>query len=362
MRIGIDARELCGHPTGVGRYLLGLLREWARSEVYRRHDFVLYAPGELAISVDSRRLPTRIIAGGSGTWWEQARVPRVAAADHVDVWFAPAYTAPLFLSAPIVATIHDVSFAAHPEWFRMREGLRRRVVTRATARQARTVITVSEFSKREIVELLGVGSEKVRVIPQGIDPPAVTRDAGGREPRVLYAGSIFNRRHVPDLIRGVALLSRQHPKVSLDIVGDNRTFPREDIDAAVAAHGSTARIEWHRYATQEHLADLYGQARAFAFLSEYEGLGMTPLEALAVGIPPVVLDTAAARETLGDAAVYVPADHDVPAVARGLETALFDETVRARILAAAPAALAKFNWARAARDVLSVLEAAAQAA
>ncbi|PYR20569.1 MAG: glycosyltransferase family 1 protein, partial [Acidobacteria bacterium] len=91
-------------------------------------------------------------------------------------------------------------------------------------------------------------------------------------------------------------------------------------------------------------------------VAEYEGLGTTPLEALACGVPPVVLDTDVARESLGDAAVFVPFNSDVPAIARALETVLFDQTVRARVLAAAPAALAKYKWPRAAAETLALLE------
>jgi len=85
---------------------------------------------------------------------------------------------------------------------------------------------------------------------------------------------------------------------------------------------------------------------------------MTPLEALAVGLPPVVLDTPTARESLEDAALYVPINADVPAIALALEAALFDERARARVLEAAPAALAKYEWPRAARETLALLERA----
>jgi glycosyltransferase involved in cell wall biosynthesis len=377
MRIGIDARELSGRATGAGRYLAGLLREWSNGERARSHEFVLYAPEPLGITLDSHRFATRVIPGASGTWWEQMRLPSVAGADHLDVFFAPAYTAPLRLDVPTVVTIHDLSYVAHPEWFRLREGARRRWLTRATAARARAIVTVSEFSRREIVERLGVSDAKVRVVPQGIDAAVaglprrradlsgVTRSAeaegakaGDADPRLLYVGSIFNRRRVPELIRAVAALARRRSGISLDLVGDNRTFPQQDIDRAIANHGMSGRIRWHRYATEEALRDLYARARAFAFLSEYEGLGMTPLEALAAGIPPVVLDTPAARESLEHAAMYVPIDGDVPAVALALETALFDERARARVLDAAPAALAKYEWPHAARETLAVLERA----
>ena len=119
-------------------------------------------------------------------------------------------------------------------------------------------------------------------------------------------------------------------------------------------------MRWHRYVTDEQLRRLYGEARAFAFLSEYEGLGLTPLEALATGVPPVLLDTPVARESCGNAAMYV-ALGDLHGTTAALETALFDDAARARMLAAAPGELAKYQWPQAARETLAVLEAAAQA-
>ncbi len=115
------------------------------------------------------------------------------------------------------------------------------------------------------------------------------------------------------------------------------------------------QVRWHEYVSDEQLAALYAEARAFAFLSEYEGLGLTPLEALAAGVPPILLDTAVARESCGNAAVYVPAS-DLKATTRALEAVLFDEALRRRILDAAPAELAKYSWPRAARETLAVLE------
>jgi glycosyltransferase involved in cell wall biosynthesis len=366
MRIGIDARELCGRSTGVGRYLGGLLRAWTADARTRVHEFLLYAPEPMTLSLDSRRFPTRTIAGSGGTWWEQVQLPRATASDHLDVWFAPAYSAPLRIATPIVVAIHDLSFVAHPEWFRIREGARRRWLTRQSADQASAVITISEFSRRELIERLGIAADKIHVVPPGVGtgepsrtspaPPSPSPSSPGRS--VLYVGSIFNRRHVTDLIRAFAPIARTHPEVSLDLVGDNRSYPREDLRRTIAAEHLETRVHWYDYVTDEKLAALYAEARAFAFLSEYEGLGLTPLEALAAGVPPVLLDTPVARESCGRAALYVDVG-DLPATTRALESLLFDDTDRHRILAAAPAELEKFNWPRAARDTLAVLEGAA---
>ena len=235
MRIGIDARELCGRATGVGRYLAGLLLEWARGRG-GAPDFVLYAPEAIALPLDARKFRTRIVPGKPGTWWEQVTLPREARADSLDVWFAPGYTAPLRLRVPVVVAIHDLSFVAHPEWFTIREGARRRWMVRHTAAAAAAVITISEFSRRELIERLEVEAARIHVVPPGVGTgdwgtrgqrtekasagsSGATRSQASANPmsssqvpespsphRVLFVGSIFNRRHVPELIEGVGRL------------------------------------------------------------------------------------------------------------------------------------------------------------
>ena len=364
MRIGIDARELCGHRTGAGRYLSGLLTEWSSDAAGRRHEFVLYAPEPVTLALDTHRFATRHVPGRPTVWWEQLRLARAARTDHLDLFFAPAYSAPLALGVPTVVAIHDVSFAAHPEWFTTREGVRRRFVTRRSAARAAAVVTISEFSRGEIVEHLGVAREKIHVIPPGVSARAggarfkPSRDTEPSGPAtILYVGSIFNRRHVPDLIRAFRNVHRAHPETALDLVGDNRSYPREDIVAAIEREQVGSAARWHAYATDADLQAFYDGARAFAFLSEYEGLGWPPLEALASGAVPVLLDTPVARESCGNAAVYV-ATTAPPAVAQALERALFDEPTRRAVFDAAPAVLAKYSWPRAANETLALLESA----
>jgi glycosyltransferase involved in cell wall biosynthesis len=352
MRIGIDAREIVGHQTGVGRHLSGLLAEWTASGAARVHQFVLYA--HAAIPDASEPYVTRIVPGSSGTWWQQVQLPRAMRDDRLDVFFSPQYTAPLLATAKSAVVIYDVSFAAHPEWFRFREGLRLRWLSRTAAAQACAVITISEFSRREIIEHFNVPAARIHVIPPGV-PRRSTNPGRVREPKVLFVGSIFNRRHVPDLIAAVAPLLRVHPSATLDIVGDNRSYPHEDVRAAIEREQLYSQITWHRYATDEQLDDLYSRARVFVFLSDYEGLGLTPLEALTAGVPPVLFDTPVAREACGDAALYVRPNRPQD-VRRAVEQLLFDETVRLRVLAAAPAVLAQYDWTRAARETLQVLE------
>jgi glycosyltransferase involved in cell wall biosynthesis len=369
VRIAIDARELCGRPTGVGRYLADLLTAWSRLPEASGNQFILYAPvaglqnSQLVPQVASAlRLEVRELPGGSGTWWEQVHLAAAIRRDRPDVLFAPAYTAPLAIRTPVVLTVHDLSFFAHPEWFPFKMRLRQRTVTRAAARRAARVLTDSEFSRSEIARYLGVGPAHVAVIPLGLTRPSADRAALGRcahEPMILFVGSIFNRRHLPVVIRASAIVSRRHPDVRLEIVGDNRTYPFEDLSAVAVAEGVDSTVNARSYVSDEVLADLYARASVFVFLSDYEGFGLTPLEALSNGVPVLVGDTPVAREVYGDAARYVSTT-DVPAVAAALESLLFDTAASDALLARAPEVLGRYSWESAGRSTLEALVAAAR--
>ena len=230
---------------------------------------------------------------------------------------------------PTVVAIHDVSFVAHPEWFRLREGVaapladapvgaaRARAVDHDLGVLAARADRAPRTCRRAGSTSFRPGSTRARGRRAG------RRIASPRALRVLFVGSIFNRRHVPDLIRAFAPIAATHADASLDIVGDNRSYPREDLSRGDRRRAAaTTQVRWHRVRRPTSSSrELYAQARAFAFLSEYEGLGLTPLEALAAGVPPVLLDTPVARESCGDAALYVPAGDHRRRSTRALERA-----------------------------------------
>jgi glycosyltransferase involved in cell wall biosynthesis len=362
MHVAVDARELCGRPTGVGRYLAGLLDAWSDNPTARRHTWTLYSharpqlPGHWQEHV-------RVIDGGGGTAWEQLSLPRALAAQRPDVLFAPGYTAPLTVAAPVVLTVHDVSFFAHPEWFAFREGTRRRVLTAWSARRARRVITDSQFSKSEITRHIGIDESRVRVIPLGINRPSGSRFAepgSPRDPIVLFVGSIFARRRVDRLIEAFDDVAERVPGARLEIVGENRTrSPRLDLEALRRSRRHGDRIQLRSYVDENTLRALYSRASVLAFLSEYEGFGFTPLEALAAGVVPVVLDTPIARETLGTGARYVSPSAPTVQVADAIVELLTNVASREELLQRAIPVLGNYDWDLAAADTLKVIEEAA---
>jgi glycosyltransferase involved in cell wall biosynthesis len=357
MRIAVDARELCGRPTGVGRYLSALLEEWAESTGGQRHQWALYAHAPPPVP---RRFSehVRVLPGSGGTRWQQWDLARALRRDKPDVVFAPGYTAPLSAPAPTVLTVHDVSYFDHPEWFSAREGWRLRTLTRLSAQRARLVLTDSEFSRQQIVRHLRLPAAHTRLVHLGVRRPAPAAAADARrEPMVLYVGSIFERRRVDWLIGSCDAVADRVAGVRFEIVGENRTaHPRRDLEALRRQSGHADRISLRSYVDEATLAELYARASVFAFVSEYEGFGFTPLEALAAGVPPVVLDTAVAREICGAAARYVHASANHTELIEALVDLLINDAARQAILQQAPVTLARYDWTETARATLAAIE------
>jgi glycosyltransferase involved in cell wall biosynthesis len=376
LHIAVDGRELAGKPTGVGRYLFNILRAWSedRDQPHRFTVIVPEAAGPESHTLGSRFTWMHEPARSHGTRWEQTRLAQLVGELRPDVFFAAGYTAPLRLRRPYVLAVYDVSFFAHPEWFGVREGFRRRLITRAAARRAHSVITISEFSAQEIERYLRVPRARIHLAPPGVSVSRgtevdlwktsgtlnLTPDVFHRStsvPFVLYAGSLFTRRHIPELIEGFARASARAPAARLVLVGDNRARPPIDPMAIAARLGVADRIDWRRYVSDDELQRLYASARVFAFLSEYEGFGMTPLEALAHDVPLVLLDTSVSREVYGDAARYVRLD--ATSIGDALGDLLVDDGAHAALRQAGRRRLPHYSWVRSAAVVRTALEAAA---
>jgi alpha-1,3-rhamnosyl/mannosyltransferase len=160
------------------------------------------------------------------------------------------------------------------------------------------------------------------------------------------------------LIAAFASATAHLPDAQLVIVGADRSWPVQDLNEHARSLGVAEKVRVLDYVEESQLAVLYARASVFAFLSEYEGFGLTPLEALTAGVPIVVLDTPVAREVYGPAAVYVPRG-DIGAAAAALGRFLHSPAAGDEQLAQAPAVLARYSWDRAADETLHHVEAIA---
>ena len=238
--------------------------------------------------------------------WEQGALASAVRRDRPDVFFAPGYTAPLTTGVPLVVAMHDVSFAAHPEWYRWREGLRRRWLARLAARQARAVITISEFSRGEIVRHLGITRRpRARDSSWRGPRPARSSPAAAREPARALRRVDLQSPPPARAGRRLRASRRRGARTS----GSRSSAPTARTRTSTCARWPPAaapgRIRIRDWVDDDELRSLYERASAFAFLSEYEGFGLTPLEALACRHSPSRARHGRRARGPGDAALYV---------------------------------------------------------
>jgi glycosyltransferase involved in cell wall biosynthesis len=363
----VDGRELQGNPTGTGRYLRNLLRQWSRDT---DDGLFVYVSGEAPDDpvLEHPRIVVRALRRAfSGVLWQERRLTRAARADAVDVLFSPAYTCPLTLSRPRVTAVHDLSFFDVPEDFSVRDGLRRRMMVAASLRASTAVLACSEFTRRQIAQWFPDLASRVVHVPLGADddlPAPAPREAARRRldvhgPLLLTVGAIFNRRCLPVLLRAVSRLVRRHPGLVLDVVGQNRTVPPLDLPRAVRALDLERHVRLSGFVSDQALADRYAAADAAVFLSEYEGFGLPALEAMTRGVPLVVSTQPSLGEIFGEAALTVE-PRDEPAVEGALARVLGDAALRADLVARGRALAARFSWAETARRTHVALVAAAR--
>jgi len=284
--------------------------------------------------------PPAALAHRAGHAWEQALLP--LAARGARVILSPANLAPL-ASRRNVVIVHDLAPIVRPDWYRGPYGTWHRALVPRLARRALRVLTVSEFSKGELVERLGLTPESIRVTPPGVDarfrpeadPEPARREHGLDGPYVLTVATRGPRKNVRALDAAAEQLGAEG--IELVAAGSSRAYMgRDEPPSRVRALG---------YVADEHLPGLYAGARAFVLPSLYEGFGLPCVEAMACGTPVVAADAAALPEACGGAALLAD-PHDPAALSGSVVTAALDEEVRARLVRAGRERAAGLTWAR----------------
>jgi glycosyltransferase involved in cell wall biosynthesis len=370
LHIAIDARRI--RDFGIGTYIRSLVH--ALGKIDRENRYTLISePGDV-----------RTLAGLPENFHTAAYTRRDSSElDHVafplylrrlapDLVHIPLNRVPLFMVKPYVVTIHDMAnLFFEEEHSKLRMQLRRYRFRRGLLR-ANRVIAVSEATRRDVQNLMGVPASRIRRVYNAPDPEFSARSAmpGSEEqlrimeryqinyPFLLYAGNIRRHKNVPRLVEAFAVMRSElaeHPlykDLRLVIIGDTISqYPA--VRQAVIKSRVELLVRFLGFVPFDTLRCFYESAAAFVFPSRYEGFGLPPLEAMACGTPVVTSNVSSLPEVVGDAAVLVNPEN-VFDIARGIREVLLDDALRERLIRRGFEQAARFSWERTAREVLEI--------
>lgn len=309
-KIVIDCRELQGKMTGIGRFLHNFLISVHGLD--RKNDYTLLFNQSTDLVIAGENIIRHVLPESSTFLWDQLVLPRYLKVSKADLFFSPYYKSPLLASCPSAITIHDVHFFTLPV-YRKQNGVflnaYYRLAGRLFCRKARTILTVSDHSKQDIIRVYGASPEKILVVYNGVDldrfrrleVEEVQQRIKDRFPKIggnyiLYVGNSKPHKNIPFLIEGYASLPddvRQSTQLVLAGVGENTIHDKND---AISENRLVILP-----AVEDHdLPYLYNAAMVFVTASLYEGFCLPVAEAMACGTPVVVSDRGAIPEIVSE--------------------------------------------------------------
>lgn len=364
MRVAIDTRKL--HDFGIGTYVSNLVRGLARADHDNEYTLICH-PTDVdfvrTLGANFRAWPDR---SGNYSVQEQLTIPLDVWRIRPDVFHAPHYVLPPLTPGKTVVTIHDCIHLRFPQYLPNRIAhFYARMFLSGAARKAARVITVSEASKRDIIELLHAPASKVEVVYNGFDErltaPSPEDEARVRDrfqldaPFVLYAGNIKPHKNVDRLIEAFAQIrQRGLDQVKLLIIGDDIS-KYSNLRRLVHRHQLHQQVRFLGFVSTDTLAALYQLAQVFVFPSLYEGFGLPPLEAMANGTPVITSNVSSLPEVVDDAALLID-PLDAGNLADAMYRVLTEPTLRADLVRRGRERVKAFSWDRSVARTLAIYQ------
>ena len=370
MHIAIDAHSVGAELGGNESYAINLIE--ALAEIDQTNLYTLYVTKRAAIERFDRRWPNFKVKQ-TLPHTPLVRIPltlsRELRRNPVDVLHVQ-YTAPPFAPCPVVTTIHDLAFEHLPETFNRRSWMQMRLTVRMTARRAAHIITVSEYSRRDISATYGIAPQRITVTPEAAPPNFLPVDNetelrriresyGIQENYILSLCSIQPRKNLVRLIEAYSCLRGVRPGFKLPqlVLAGKRGWLDSETFRAAERSGLRKEIVFTGYVPEQDLAGLYSGAICFVYPSYFEGFGLPVVEAMQCGVPVIAGNRTSLPEVVGDAGLLFD-PFDTQALVTALKQVIDDSDYRAALSAKGLERAQTFDWKTTAQMTLGAYERA----
>lgn len=355
MRIGIDARLLTGAFTGDRTYWRGLLTAFAELLNPAEYRLVLFTTRPIPEhTLPESPLYEYVVAPArSERLWSLFQLPKLAQQHGCNLVHTQ-YTVSPFFKIPAVTTVHDISFLIGPHWFPLKDRILLRLAVPASCRRARRVLTVSETSREDMIEILRLPPEKIIATPNGLPEGFypieqqqaqawVQREYGIEPPFALAVGVLQPRKNWELALLAVQMARTDYELPIRLVLTGKPGWARRALQRAKRDLNAHEWLIETGYVPDEHLVWLYNAADVFLYPSFYEGFGLPPLEAMACGTPVVASNGGALPEVVGSGGILLPPNE--PGMwANAIRTILTYDDFRARLRENALQQAKRFSW------------------
>ena len=317
MRIGIEASAYYKNIAGTGVCLRNIVNTW---EEDLGNEYLLFLFSSKRPSVldlhQKRNVLFRIINGMKEVFWMQVILPLQLKRNRIDILFSPSFLTPIFSRCPNVVTFLDMSFIRYPENVDKLFLFHMRTLLPMIKKKANAILTISEFSKEEIVERLKVPEEKVHVVRLACDDRyqviddknqilRISEKYGLSDPFILNVGTLEPRKNITTLISAFGNLKRRNLIDKKLVLCGPRGWYYKSIFEKIEELKLEKDVILLGYVPDEDLPSLYNAAHMFVYPSYYEGFGLPVLEAMSCGCPVITSNTSALPELVGNAGILI---------------------------------------------------------
>jgi glycosyltransferase involved in cell wall biosynthesis len=358
MKVAIDARMIKpGSMHGIARYVYELIRGLATCESDIEFHVIVNKDSPLRNEVWATGLKFMEISSAWISFREQFELPSILRRYGIDLFHAPSFVAPLMIPCKMIMTIHDLNHLVLPQFYTPFHQVYYRVFVKSCIERSTYILTVSQFSKQEIMRNLDLDPNKIFVTYNGVSElykPVLDKSeiAFVREiyelpdDFILCVSNNKPHKNVHQLVRAFC-----HSNLNIPLV------LATPVDTALLRLAESFNkkhlIYFSKFIAEEHLPAIYSMTKLFVYPSTYEGFGLPPLEAMCCGAPVVVARSSSLPEVVGDRAIFAN-PYDYLDISRALEAGVFDEKLRQRSLHGIEEHRKRFSWGKMMEQTLSL--------